>query len=136
MSRFLEGRTLLNVLGLPRQKSWNAIEIVRKNTIPGDKSALMPGGIRIGPPALTSRGFVEADFEKVVDFFDRAVNIAVKLKNTEEGKKLKGFKEMCAVGPSVDPELEASRNDVMDFACSFPTVGFDEDEIESKVATM
>ena len=101
-----------------------------KNTIPGDKSALMPGGIRMGTPALTSRGFVEADFEKVAEFFDRAVNIAVKLKNTEEGKKLKGFKELCAVGPSVDPELEALRNDVMDFACSFPTVGFDEDEME------
>jgi glycine hydroxymethyltransferase len=100
-----------------------------KNTIPGDTSALTPGGIRMGTPALTSRGFMEADFEKVAEFFDRAVAIAVKLQNTEKGKKLKGFKEMCAVGPSVDPELEALRHDVMDFACSFPTVGFTEDEM-------
>lgn len=28
-----------------------------KNTVPGDKSALTPGGIRMGAPALTSRGF-------------------------------------------------------------------------------
>lgn len=100
-----------------------------KNTIPGDTSALTPGGIRMGTPALTSRGFKEEDFAKVAEFFDRAVDIAVKLKNTEQGKKLKGFKEMCAVGPSVDPELEQLRGEVMEFACSFPTVGFDESEM-------
>lgn len=101
-----------------------------KNTIPGDTSALTPGGIRMGAPALSSRGFVEEDFEKVAEFFDRAVAIAVKLKNTEQGKKLKGFREMCAVGPSVDPELEVLRKDVMEFACSFPTVGFGEEEMD------
>jgi len=100
-----------------------------KNTIPGDTSALTPGGIRMGTPALTSRGFEEADFAKVAEFFDRAVSIAVNLKATEQGKKLKGFKEMCAVGPSVDPELEALRDEVMEFACTFPTVGFYEDEM-------
>lgn len=100
-----------------------------KNTIPGDTSALTPGGIRMGTPALTSRGFTETDFEKVAEFFDRAVEIAVKLTNTDQGKKLKGFKEMCAVGPTVDPGLEKLRNEVMEFACSFPTVGFNEDEM-------
>ena len=101
-----------------------------KNTIPGDTSALTPGGIRMGTPALTSRGFKEEDFAKVAEYFDRAVAIAVKLKGTEEGKKLKSFKAMCAVGPSVDPELQQLRHEVMDFACSFPTVGFNEDEME------
>lgn len=100
-----------------------------KNTIPGDTSALTPGGIRMGTPALTSRGLDEKDFEKVAEFFDRAVSIAVKLKQTDQGKKLKGFREMCSVGPSVDPDLEVLRNDVMEFACSFPTVGFGEDEM-------
>lgn len=101
-----------------------------KNTVPGDTSALVPGGIRMGAPALTSRGFKEDDFVKVANFFDRAVGIALKLKNTEEGKKLKGFKAMCAVGPSVDPELETLRHDVQEFATTFPTVGFNEDEME------
>ncbi len=36
-----------------------------KNTVPGDVSALVPGGLRMGSPALTSRGFVEDDFEQV-----------------------------------------------------------------------
>lgn len=39
---------------------------LNKNTIPGDKSALIPSGIRMGTPALTSRGFDEGDFGKVV----------------------------------------------------------------------
>jgi glycine hydroxymethyltransferase len=100
-----------------------------KNTVPGDTSALMPGGIRMGTPALTSRGFKEDDFTKVAHFFDRAVKIAVKLKNTDQGVKLKGFREMCAVGPSVDADLVQLRHDVSEFACLFPTVGFNEDEM-------
>ena len=41
-----------------------------QNTCPGDKSVLKPSGIRLGTPALTSRGLVESDFEKVADFID------------------------------------------------------------------
>ena len=101
-----------------------------KNTVPGDTSALTPGGIRMGTPALTTRGFVEADFVKVAAYFDRAVSIAVKLKNTEKGSKMKGFKDMCAIGPSVDSDLIQLRSEVNDFASSFPTVGFEEDEMD------
>lgn len=39
--------------------------------VPGDKSAMNPSGIRLGTPALTTRGFIETDIEKVVDFIDR-----------------------------------------------------------------
>ena len=39
---------------------------LNKNTVPGDRSALVPSGIRMGTPALTSRGLEEADFEQVV----------------------------------------------------------------------
>lgn len=44
---------------------------VNKNTVPGDKSALKPGGLRIGAPALTSRNMKEADFVQVVEFMDK-----------------------------------------------------------------
>lgn len=44
---------------------------VNKNSVPGDKSAIIPGGVRIGTPALTTRGFKEDDFVKVADFLDR-----------------------------------------------------------------
>lgn len=34
----------------------------------GDKSALRPSGLRLGSPALTSRGLLEDDFSKVAEF--------------------------------------------------------------------
>ena len=122
-SRGIDGARVERVLEL-------ACIACNKNTVPGDTSALTPGGIRIGTPALTSRGFKEEDFARVAEFFDRAVNIAIKLKDTEQGKKMKGFKDMCAVGPSVDPELVKLRKEVSDFASSFPTIGFDEKEMD------
>ncbi|CAA7404362.1 unnamed protein product [Spirodela intermedia] len=56
-----------------------------KNTVPGDVSAMVPGGIRMGTPALTSRGFVEEDFVKVAEFFDAAVKLALKIKADTQG---------------------------------------------------
>ncbi len=48
---------------------------VNKNAVYGDTSAFTPGGVRLGTAALTSRGFVEADFLKVADFLDRVVKV-------------------------------------------------------------
>jgi len=122
-SRKIDGARVERVLEM-------ACIATNKNTIPGDKSALNPSGIRMGTPALTTRGLTEDDFAIVAEFFDRAVTIAVDLKNnTEEGKKLKGFRNMCAVGPSVHPDLEQLRKEVSEFACTFPTVGFEENEM-------
>jgi len=121
-SRNIDGARVERVLEM-------ACIATNKNTIPGDRSALNPGGIRMGTPALTSRGLNVDDFARVAEYFDRAVTIAVELKNTEEGKKLKGFRQMCAVGPSVHPDLVALRKEVSEFACQFPTVGFEESEM-------
>jgi len=46
---------------------------VNKNTIKGDKNAMSPYGIRLGTPALTTRGFKENDFEKVAEFLDEVL---------------------------------------------------------------
>ena len=107
-----------------------------KNTIPGDTSALQPGGIRMGAPALTSRGLVEADFSKVAEFFDRGVEIACSLKNSPAGAKLKDFRATLAddVWQTNSPELAQLRSDVVSFSRSFPTVGFDESELEGAQA--
>ena len=67
-----------------------------KNTVPGDVSAMVPGGIRIGTCAMTSRGLTEKDFEKVAEFFDDAVSITLELKKSLPSKKLKDFKEAVA----------------------------------------
>ena len=51
---------------------------------------MSPGGIRIGSPALTTRGFKEEDFEKVIEFMDRAINIGLDIQE-KTGKSLKNF---------------------------------------------
>lgn len=38
---------------------------LNKNAVHGDTSAAVPGGVRIGTPALTTRGFDTSDFERV-----------------------------------------------------------------------
>ena len=101
-----------------------------KNTVPGDTSALNPSGIRLGTPAMTSRGFTEKDFAKVAAFFNRGVTIAVNLSQADHGENMKKFHELCAMGPSVDPELVELRKEVMKFASSFPTAGFETNEME------
>ena len=53
---------------------------LNKNSVPGDKSALNPGGMRLGAHALTSRGFKEAEFKRVVELVDKAVEIAKEAK--------------------------------------------------------
>jgi len=52
---------------------------LNKNAVHGDVSAFVPGGVRIGTPALTSRSFKENDFVKVADFLHRAVQIALRI---------------------------------------------------------
>lgn len=95
-----------------------------KNTIPGDVSAMTPGGIRMGTPALTSRGFTEEDFVKVGDFFDRAVNIAIAIKQ-QTGTKLKDFKAALENDKVNNfPDLLKLKDDVVSFARNFPTIGF------------
>ncbi|VDM67626.1 unnamed protein product [Strongylus vulgaris] len=62
-----------------------------KNTCPGDVSAFRPGGIRLGTPALTSRGLKEKDFEKVADFIHEGLQILLKYQG-QAGKTMKDFK--------------------------------------------
>lgn len=47
---------------------------VNKNMVPfDDKSPFVTSGIRIGTPAITTRGMKEADMQKIVDWIDRLV---------------------------------------------------------------
>ena len=44
---------------------------VNKNMVPFDaKSPMVTSGMRIGTPAMTTRGLVETDMERIVDLID------------------------------------------------------------------
>jgi glycine hydroxymethyltransferase len=105
---------------------------LNKNTVPGDKSALVPSGIRMGTPALTSRGLDEADFARVAAFFSRAVAITKAFKAVCDAKGAKKVADFKAALPDSDAartawpaELHALKDDVRAFARSFPVIGFD-----------
>ncbi|KAI8611125.1 pyridoxal phosphate-dependent transferase [Chytriomyces sp. MP71] len=50
-----------------------------RNTMPDDKSALIPYGLRVGSPAIKTCRLVEKDFETVVGFVVKATEIAIAL---------------------------------------------------------
>jgi len=60
---------------------------VNKNLIPFDpKPPAIASGIRIGTPAITTRGIKEADVEKIAEFIDKGLN---NRDNPDELKKVK-----------------------------------------------
>ena len=99
---------------------------LNKNSVPGDKSAIVPGGIRVGTPALTTRGFKEDDFEQVAVFIDRAVQIAKDIKaNTPGEAKLKDFVAFANAEGAGRADVQQLRKEVEEYASAFPMPGID-----------
>ena len=97
---------------------------LNKNSVPGDQSAVVPGGIRVGTPALTTRGFTEADFKRVADFIDRGVKIALDLKaSTPAPGKLKDYTAHANSVGAAREDVKQLRAEVEAFASSFPMPG-------------
>ncbi|KAK0708592.1 serine hydroxymethyltransferase-domain-containing protein [Lasiosphaeris hirsuta] len=101
-----------------------------KNTVPGDRSALTPGGLRMGTPAMTSRGFSEEDFKRVADIVDRAVVIAVRVdkaaRKSAEDKgeaktagRFKTFSDYLGSGDH-EPEIVQLRHEVEEWVGTYP----------------
>ncbi|KAE8334662.1 hypothetical protein BDV24DRAFT_156687 [Aspergillus arachidicola] len=99
-----------------------------KNTVPGDRSALKPGGLRLGTPAMTTRGFQPEDFRRVADIVDRAVIITQKLdkaakesaaaKGVKNPNTVKAFLEYVGEGEEIS-EIVLLRQEVEDWVGTF-----------------
>ena len=85
----LDVKTSANVTGKEAEKLLDEIHItVNKNTIPNEtEKAMIASGIRIGSPAMTTRGFKENEFRKVAQIIDKA------LKNKDNKEMLEELKE-------------------------------------------
>jgi len=94
---------------------------LNKNSVPSDTSALVPGGVRLGAPALTSRGFHEEHFTKTMDFVDEAVDIAKIVQG--KSKKLADFKAVLASDEAVVAQCAELKSRVNEFAADFPMPG-------------
>ncbi len=84
--------------------------VLNRNTIPGDRSARNPSGIRLGTPWITQRGFAEAEIERLAELIARVLNAT------------RPFAYAGRYGPvyraKVDfDELERTKWDVVDLAC-------------------
>merc|ERR1711988_126785 len=87
---------------------------LNRNAVHGDASALSPGGVRIGTPAMTTRGLKETEFKQIAEFLHRCCMIALKVQ-TEKGKKLKDFED----GLKTDAAVVELKKEVEEW-----TVGF------------
>ncbi|XP_043939556.1 serine hydroxymethyltransferase, mitochondrial [Protopterus annectens] len=112
--------------GIDGARAERVLELVsvtaNKNTCTGDKSALTPGGLRLGAPALTSRQFKEADFEKVVAFIDEGIQIGLDVK--KRTTKLQEFKDFLLNDAETVAKVADLRKRVEKFARAFPMPGF------------
>merc|ERR1719324_1166447 len=95
----------LRPLGLTGNKVEKVFEYMHitlnKNAVHGDVSAMAPGGVRIGAPAMTSRGLKEADFEQIGDFLHRGIQLALEIQG-KSGKKLVDFLKMLKEKETAD----------------------------------
>ena len=95
-----------------------------KNTVPGDKSALNPSGIRLGTPALTTRGLVEEDIDHVVNFIHRGLSL-VKEVSRISGPKLVDFKKVLTTDDAIKAKVATLKEEVETFSQQFSIPGLD-----------
>lgn len=85
--------------------------------VPGDKWAL-PRAIRIGTTPMTTRGFKEEDFDRVVVLLEKIVDISVKVQAAlpENANKLRDFKAALSARPEFDEIIK----EVSDWVSTLP----------------
>ena len=76
-----------NITGKDAEYALGLADItVNKNMVPfDDKSPFITSGIRVGTPAITTRGLKEKEIEKIVEFIDKAIF------NFQNDKKMNGL---------------------------------------------
>ncbi|CAL1708895.1 unnamed protein product [Somion occarium] len=122
----------LRPLGLTGSKLEKLCDLVgitiNKNAVSGDASAQVPGGIRLGTSALTSRDMLEPDMKIVADFLHRAVQLALVLQKEAGSKLLKDFVRVATVeeeGKEGAQKVKQLGREVREFARRWPLPGVD-----------
>ncbi|EAU83923.1 glycine hydroxymethyltransferase [Coprinopsis cinerea okayama7 len=106
---------------------------INKNAVSGDASAQVPGGIRLGTSALTSRDMREEDVKQVAEFLHRAVQISLTLQKEAGTKLLKDFVRVATTkeeGKVGYEQVSQLREEVQAFAKRFPLPGVDTQNLQ------
>lgn len=114
----------IGLTGSKIEKICDAVHItLNKNAVAGDTSALVPGGVRIGSSALTSRSMGEKDVEQVAEFLHRVVQISLQAQKEAGSKKLKDFVEAFEGTGESAKLVKELKEDVKNFSTQFPLPG-------------
>lgn len=94
-----------------------------KNAVVGDTSAISPGGIRFGTPAMTTRGMVNADMVAIASLIDRVTKVAILVQGRMTSKKLVDFVSEVNSSSDAKEMLSLIKIDVEAMASEFPLPG-------------
>ncbi|KII68027.1 Serine hydroxymethyltransferase 3, chloroplastic [Thelohanellus kitauei] len=95
---------------------------VNKNACPKDSSVLNPSGIRIGTPALTTRGLAAQDMIHVIDLMDECLQLTSSICCQKSIKTAKDFKKLIE-DPTIVAQFDVLKNKVDSFSEAFPFPG-------------
>lgn len=90
---------------------------LNKNTIAIDKSALNPSGIRLGTSAMTTRGFIETDFEFVANIINDICNLITNIQSKSPSNKLVDF---IKISQSFIKDINFIKNKIATYCSKFP----------------
>ena len=88
-----------DVTGRMAEKELEKAEItLNKNMVPFDtRSPFKTSGVRVGTPAITSRGFVEKDMTEIVELIDTVLSAVAKYADVVNGVSQEGAEEYAKV---------------------------------------
>jgi glycine hydroxymethyltransferase len=80
------------------------------------------GGVRLGSPAMTTRGMLESDFKQIAEYLHRSVVLSKQIQAAAASPKLVDFKATMAQ-PQFAIAITELRNEVQQWSVTFDFPG-------------
>ncbi|KAF1742568.1 hypothetical protein MXB_925 [Myxobolus squamalis] len=91
---------------------------VNRNACPGDTNMFQPSGIRVGTPAITTRGFKPSHMKQVVQLIHECLTLTVEVISNDPGISLSGFCQLCK-NPDIQNKYDQIKSSVEEFSKQF-----------------